>query len=225
MIAIIAAMDKEVWEIEKYATISSKKIVAGTELTYGSIGNKDIVICKSGVGKCMASMSTTIVCLEAKPDVIINIGTAGGLIEEEDVMDIVISDKVIQADYDSSPIDGPDGLGLFFESDEHVQNACIEAAKSCGIRYHVGSVATQDLFMARDEDFQRVMKLFPDSICSEMEAGAVAQVATTFNIPFVIVRSLSDTIYHHENAMEFTKYVSLAADQSARLVKSWIENL
>ena len=77
--------------------------------------------------------------------------------------------------------------------------------------------------MQREEDFQKLMKNFPDSICSEMEAGAIAQVASVFQIPYVIVRSISDTIYHHENAMEFSKYVSLASHQSAKLVRSFIE--
>lgn len=225
MKAIIAAMDAEINEIKKFAEITHTETIANVTLDYGKIGSNDVVLCKSGVGKGAASMATTIVCMQAKPDTIINIGTAGGLLQEENVLDIVISDKVIQADYDSTPLDGPEGLGLIFKSDDHARNACIEAAKRCGLTYHVGTIATQDLFMSREEDYSKLLNNFPDSICSEMEAGSVAQVATLFNVPFVIVRSLSDIVHKEGNHMDFKEYVSYASHNCSKLVKDWIETL
>ncbi|MGN1277063.1 MAG: 5'-methylthioadenosine/adenosylhomocysteine nucleosidase [Floccifex sp.] len=224
MIGIIAAMDAEVNEILKFIEVTKKEVIGFTECIYGTIQDKDVVVCKSGVGKGMASMATTILCLKNQLSAIINIGTAGGLKEEENVLDIVISDTIIQADYDTTPIDGEQGQGLYFQADETLKQACIQASQDCNISYHVGTIASQDLFMAREQDFKRVMSLFPCSICSEMEAGAIAQVASAFHVPFVIVRSLSDTIYHHENAMEFSQYVSLASHQSAKLVYTLIED-
>ena len=57
-----------------------------------------------------------------------------------------------------------------------LSQSCIEAANAMQIRYHVGTIASQDLFMSRDEDFEKLMNNFPDSICSEMEAGAIGAV-------------------------------------------------
>ena len=167
-------------------------------------------------------MSCTILCMQGNIDSIINVGTAGGLTQDEQVLDIVISDKVVQADYDTSPLDGPSGVGLVYNSHEKLSQSCIEAAKAMQIRYHVGTIASQDLFMSRDEDFEKLMNNFPDSICSEMEAGAIGAVATQFNIPFVIVRSLSDVVHHNENPMEFSTYVSKASAQSAKLIENWL---
>lgn len=225
MIAIIAAMDAEINEIIKFTEVKETKEIAGITLHFGKIGKEDIVLCKSGVGKGMASMATTIVCLETKPKRIINIGTAGGLLQEENPLDIVISDKVVQADFDTSPLDGPEGVGLVFESDEQARKACIESAKRCGLTYHVGTIATQDLFMSREEDYAKLLKNFPDSICSEMEAGAVAQVASSFGIPYVIVRSLSDIVHKEGNQMDFMEYVSIASHNCSKLVKDWIETM
>ena len=70
------------------------------------------------------------------------------------MLDIVISDKVVQADYDTSPLDGPSGVGLVYNSHEKLSQSCIEAANAMQIRYHVGTIASQDLFMSRDEDFE-----------------------------------------------------------------------
>lgn len=223
MIGIVAAMDAEIHEFEKRMdVVDHTKTIAGCTLTYGKWQGKDVVLCKSGVGKAYAAMSCTILCMQGNIDSIINVGTAGGLTQDEQVLDIVISDKVIQADYDTSPLDGPSGVGLVYNSDEKLSQSCIDAANAMQIRYHVGTIASQDLFMSRDEDFEKLMNNFPDSICSEMEAGAIGAVATKFNIPFVIVRCLSDVVHHNENPMEFSTYASKASAQSAKLIENWL---
>lgn len=223
MIGIVAAMDAEIHEFEKRMdVVDHTKTIAGCTLTYGKWKGKDVVLCKSGVGKAYAAMSCTILCMQGNIDSIINVGTAGGLTQDEQVLDIVISDKVVQADYDTSPLDGPSGVGLVYNSHEKLSQSCIEAAKAMQIRYHVGTIASQDLFMSRDEDFEKLMNNFADSICSEMEAGAIGAVATKFNIPFVIVRCLSDVVHHNENPMEFSTYVSKASGQSAKLIENWL---
>lgn len=223
MIGIVAAMDAEIHEFEKRMDlVDHTKTIAGCTLTYGKWQGKDVVLCKSGVGKAYAAMSCTILCMQGNIDSIINVGTAGGLTQDEQVLDIVISDKVVQADYDTSPLDGPSGVGLVYNSHEKLSQSCIEAANAMQIRYHVGTIASQDLFMSRDEDFEKLMNNFPDSICSEMEAGAIGAVATQFNIPFVIVRSLSDVVHHNENPMEFSTYGSKASAQSAKLIENWL---
>ena len=203
MIGIVAAMDAEIHEFEKRMDlVDHTKTIAGCTLTYGKWQGKDVVLCKSGVGKAYAAMSCTILCMQGNIDSIINVGTAGGLTQDEQVLDIVISDKVVQADYDTSPLDGPSGVGLVYNSHEKLSQSCIEAAKAMQIRYHVGTIASQDLFMSRDE--------------------AIGAVATQFNIPFVIVRSLSDVVHHNENPMEFSTYVSKASAQSAKLIENWL---
>lgn len=223
MIGIVAAMDAEIHEFEKRMdVVDHTKTIAGCTLTYGKWQGKDVVLCKSGVGKAYAAMSCTILCMQGNIDSIINVGTAGGLTQDEQVLDVVISDKVIQADYDTSPLDGPSGVGLVYNSHEKLSQSCIDAAKAMQIRYHVGTIASQDLFMSRDEDFEKLMNNFADSICSEMEAGAIGAVATKFNIPFVIVRCLSDVVHHNENPMEFSTYVSKASTQSAKLIENWL---
>ena len=152
------------------------------------------------------------------------VGVAGGLKEDQNVLDIVISDKIVQADYDTSPIDGDDGIGLVFEADEKLKETCIEAAKKAKITYHVGTIASQDIFMARKEDYDRLMTKFADSACSEMEGGAIGQIAHVFNVPVLIVRSLSDVVDHHDNPMEFTTYAQIASKQAATLIKEMMRS-
>ena len=120
MIGILAAMDTEVEAIKNVMEIKKEELYQGMNFTYGTIENKEVVLCKCGVGKCLASMSATLLCTKEKLSALINVGVAGGLKEDQNVLDIVISDKIVQADYDTSPIDGDDGIGLVFEADEIV---------------------------------------------------------------------------------------------------------
>ena len=102
---------------------------------------------------------------------------------------------------------------------------CTSCAQDLGISFHVGWIASQDLFMSRTEDLDRLMSHFPQSACSEMEAGAIAQVAHSFQVPYVIVRALSDVAVHHDNPMEFSEYAPKASAQSAQLVETFIKRL
>lgn len=218
MIGILAAMDNEVEAIREVMHVSKEEEYQGMTFIYGTIQNKDVVLCKCGIGKCLASMTTTLLCTKEKLDALINVGVAGGLKEDQNVMDIVISDTAIQADYDTSPIDGNEGIGLIFKPDEKLLETCIDAAKTLDIHYHVGTIASQDIFMAKEEDFNKLMAKFPQSACSEMEGGAIAQIASVFKVPFIIVRSLSDVVGHDDNPMEFSTYATLASKQAAKLI-------
>lgn len=75
--------------------------------------------------------------------------------------------------------------------------------------------------MADPRDFDRLMERFPDSACSEMEGAAVAQVANVFNIPFVILRSLSDVVVHEGNPVEFSKFAKSSSDAVARYLETF----
>ncbi len=225
MIGIIAAMDIEVDAIRAVSEITGEQQIADCQIYVGKIGSKDIVLCKSGVGKTHAAMAATILCMYYQPQAIINVGTAGGLLAQQKVLDIVISSKVVQADFDTSAIDGPQGIGLTYQPSEKMVQLCTEAALRCGVTYHIGTIASQDLFMARDADFARLMERFPEAACSEMEAGAVAQVAQSFEVPYIIVRCLSDVVHHNENPMEFSEYAQKASVQSASLIEAFTQRL
>jgi adenosylhomocysteine nucleosidase len=58
-----------------------------------------------------------------------------------------------------------------------------------------------------------------------MEAGAVAQVAQSFGVPYIIVRCLSDVVHHNENPMEFSEYAQKASIQSAGLIQAFAQKL
>ena len=221
MIGIIAAMESELKAIESKMNVSHVSTIGKTELHYGTLHNEEVVLCLAGVGKCNAAMSATIVCMNHDIDLLINVGVAGGLKPEQNVMDMVISSQAIQADYDTSPIDGESGIGLCFEADPKWIDKGVRIAEELNIPYSVGAIATQDIFMAKEEDFKKVMTRFPQAACSEMEGGAIAQVATAFHVPFLVLRSLSDVVCHEGNPMEFMTFCEKASHRAGEFIEHW----
>lgn len=214
MIGIIAAMDMEVAALTELME-TTHQLRHGIDFYEGKLGGKDIVVMKSGVGKGNAAMATTIL-MELYPiDKIINIGTAGGLKPEQSILDIVISERVVQHDVDTSALDGEEGIGLYFTADEEmIKQACAVLA-TLQVPTHQGLIASGDQFIAEEQQLAHLTKQFPLALCAEMEAGAIAQVCAHYQIPFVVLRSLSDVACHPDSHMDFLEYAETASKRSA----------
>ena len=124
MIGIIAAMEKEMDAITSLLTNKEEYKVSGIAMVKGSIKGKNVIVMKSGVGKGNAAMATTILFENFVITAVINIGTAGGLKKEQQVLDAVLSTRVVQHDFDTSIIDGNDGLGLYYDADAKLIDVC-----------------------------------------------------------------------------------------------------
>lgn len=215
MIAVIAAMDKEVDAIVSIMENCVTKIKSNITLIEGTLAKRPLIVMKSGVGKGSASMATTILLENYNIDRVINIGTAGGLCGNQSILDAVVSTTIVQHDFDTSPVDGKEGIGLYFEADHDLGDMCEKALQQMGVHVHRGLIASGDTFVAHDDVVEKLMKAFPNAICAEMEAGAIAQVCTHYQIPFVVLRSLSDIACHKNSHMDFTTYVEKASMRSA----------
>ncbi|WP_416325328.1 5'-methylthioadenosine/adenosylhomocysteine nucleosidase [[Eubacterium] hominis] len=215
MIGIIAAMDLEVEAIIQQAEVIKKEI-HGITFYEGTLAKQNVIIMKSGVGKGNAAMSTTILNEHYALEAIINIGTAGGLKPEEQILDAVLSERVVQHDFDTSAVDGDEGIGMYFDADVALLQVCKEVLEGLKVKVHQGLVASGDQFIAGEEKLKQLMQKFPEAMCAEMEAGAIAQVCTHYHIPFVILRSLSDVACHKDSHMDFIEYAKHASERSAQ---------
>ena len=136
MIGLIAAMPSEMDAIIACLDNQKEHTISGIKMVSGTIGNQDVIVMLSGVGKCNAALSTTILCEHFKLDEIINIGTAGGLKAEEEVLDAVISTQVVQHDFDTSPVDGEAGIGLYFEANQAIIERAVSVLEQNNVRVH-----------------------------------------------------------------------------------------
>ena len=91
MLGIIGAMADEVSQLKQ--EMSNVKIVqaAGMEFYQGTIGGKEAVVVRSGIGKVNAAMCVQILADRFQVDGIVNTGIAGSLRAEINIGDMVLS--------------------------------------------------------------------------------------------------------------------------------------
>ncbi|MBU8786920.1 MULTISPECIES: 5'-methylthioadenosine/S-adenosylhomocysteine nucleosidase [Bacillus] len=228
-IAIIGAMEEEVTILRSKLEQTKQEIIANCEFTSGIYEGKEVVLLKSGIGKVNAAMSTTILLDRFKPDVVINTGSAGGFHHSLNVGDIVISTEVRHHDVDVTAFDYEYGqvpnLPAAYPADSAlVKTAEDEASELGSFQVVKGTIATGDSFMSDPERVAFIRDKFKDLYAVEMEAAAVAQVCYQFDVPFVVIRALSD-IAGKESEVSFDKFLEQAAKHSTELVLRMIKQI
>lgn len=221
MIAIISAMEIENKAILSLCSDIIEKKISQKSFYEATLANQKVICALSGCGKVNAAMTATLLNEHFPIDAILNIGTAGGLKENQNVLDCVISSKVVEHDFDTSPIDGPQGKGMFFDADPLLMQLTKNVAEEMHIPYHVGLIASGDQFVT-DQHVSKILSDFPESQCCEMEAGGIGQCAAHYGIPFVVIRSLSDIAVKEGNEMDFMEYAKTASERSARFCEKCV---
>ncbi len=228
-IGIIGAMDQEVELLKSALQQIEEHQYAGFSFFSGQMHGQSVVLLKSGIGKVNAAVSTALLLQMFKPDCIINTGSAGGFDEHLEVGDIVISTEVRHHDVDVTvfgyePGQVP-GLPAAFEPDPllaQIAEQCIGQMQ--GMKTVRGLIATGDSFMNCAERVAKTRALFPMMKAVEMEAAAIAQACHSFDVPFIVIRALSD-IAGKESNLSFDQFLETAASHSAKMVMAIIKSL
>ena len=229
-IGIIGAMEEEVKELTSMLEDRKESTVAGLSFNEGIIEGKKVVIVECGIAKVNAAMCTQILISEFGVDAVINTGVAGALYEELDINDIVISTDAIEYDVDASPLGDPKGTiprmkTSVFKADIQLVEAAYKAfeEEDTNFNAYMGRVVTGDQFVA-DGAVKSVLRNDFQGYCCEMEGGAIAHVAFLNNIPFVIIRAISDKA---DNSAEMTydEFVKIAAVNSKEMVVNMLKRI
>jgi len=172
--------------------------------------------------------ATTLLLERFNPQ-IINTGSAGGYDTTLNVGDIVISTEVRFHDVDLTAFGYEIGqmaqLPAAFPADKNLIAAAQKAAETIAhLKTIQGLICTGDIFMADPTKAEIARHNFPTMAACEMEAAAIAQVCYQFNVPFVIVRSLSD-IAGKKSELSFDQYLPIAAKNASILVEEIVNNL
>ncbi|WP_445490267.1 5'-methylthioadenosine/S-adenosylhomocysteine nucleosidase [Niallia sp. 03133] len=228
-IAIIGAMEEEVTLLREKITDKQEHIIAGFQFIEGSLFGKEVVLLRSGIGKVNAAMSTTILLQTFKPDCLINTGSAGGLNPELNVGDVVISTEVRHHDVDATIFGYEYGqvpqMPASFQANADLIDIAEQIAKEIGDHAVVtGLITTGDSFINDPDRAEFIKSKFTGLQAVEMEAAAIAQVAFQYQLPFVIIRSLSD-IAGKESHLSFDQYLEKAAVHSANLVMGIVSKI
>ncbi|OFI07562.1 5'-methylthioadenosine/S-adenosylhomocysteine nucleosidase [Clostridium acetireducens DSM 10703] len=228
IIGIICAMDEEIKPILEEMEIEKKYMKANMQFNLGKIYKKDIVAVRCGIGKVNAAVCTQILVDDFNVDKVINVGVAGGIGDIVYPGDVVIGSSLVQHDMDASAFGDKIGqiprLDTFdFKCDKYLiekaQNACEQFNE---VNHYVGIIATGDQFIADIHKIKWINKEF-DAIACEMEGGSIAQVCYLNNIPFIVIRSISDNANIGAH-MDYEKFIPIAVKNSTNIIKYMIKS-
>jgi adenosylhomocysteine nucleosidase len=225
-LGIIGAMRIEIENLKPSIEKPKYETISGVDFISGEINGVEVVAAVSGIGKVFAAICTEIMILHFGVDHVINIGVAGSLVKDLKVLDVAVADSAVQHDMNTSAIGDPIGLVsginiINFEADERLKNATKEVLEAKGIYYQTGVIASGDLFVDTDKQRQTIRDRF-DAIAADMEGASIAHTCYVNNVPFTLIRSISDA---DGSAMDYNTFAGKAAEQSISIVLDLIKKL
>jgi len=225
MIGIIGAMDIEIEKINARLENKKEEIISGVTYTQGTLGKMEVVTAICGVGKVFAAICTQTMILRYKPDAIINSGIAGTLSDKVGVLGTVVATALVQHDMDTSPLGDPKGLisginVIEFPTDEALAEKICKSIKTPYIR---GIIASGDCFVADIEKKETIRDTF-NAVACEMEGAAVAHVCYMSNVPFCVVRTISDGA-NEGSTLTYEEFRVKAANLSSEIMIKTIESM
>ena len=229
-IGIIVAMEVEIASLKSAMKVSRMLKKAQMELLEGELEGCQAVVVRSGIGKVNAAVCTQILVDEFGVDGVINTGIAGSLKAEINIGDIVLSTDVLHHDMDATGFGYPLGQipqmdAFSFQADEQMRKLAKEVCEEVNpeIRVFEGRVVSGDQFISSREVKDKIKENF-DGCCTEMEGAAIAQTAYLNQIPFVIIRAISDKA-DDSATMDYPTFEKQAVEHSVRLTRGFLKRI
>lgn len=226
-IAILGAM---VEEILPFLDILKdyKKIEFGKNFYYtAKFKNHDLIIAYSKIGKVNSALTASILCEKFGAEILLFSGVAGALKQNLKIGDLVYATKLAQHDLDISIFGHPFGYvpggAVFIDTDEKLNTLAKKTAFDLGINLQSGIIASGDQFIC-DENKKSWIKDTFDASCAEMEGASVGVVCDALQVPFFILRAISDEA-GHKAEFDFDQFVEKSAKISANFILKMVEKL
>ena len=212
-IGIIGAMEVEVASLKEQMKDIQVTRKASMEFYSGIIEGKNVVVVRSGIGKVNAAVCTQILIDDFKAEVVINTGIAGSLNADINIGDIVVSTDLIH--HDMNAVAQMEAFS--FHSDDALRALAVKACKEANpdIEVFEGRIASGDQFVADQGVKDFITKEF-GAYAVEMEGAAIAQAAYLNNVPFLVIRAISDKA-DGSAEMDYPTFEAQAAEHSFKL--------
>lgn len=227
-LGIIAAMEPEVRSLVESLENQRTQEVANQLIYEGTIAGKEVVLIQSGIGKVNATIATTLLIERLGVTHVINTGSAGGIGAHLAVGDLVVSTQLAYHDADARAFDYAygqvPGMPLYYPADNLLQAKVKQAAESLSWSAQAGEVLSGDSFISSQERRQAIIGHFPNALAVEMEGAAIAQCCWQFDVPFVVIRAISD-LGDEEASISFDEFIEKVGKKSAELVREVIKQV
>ncbi len=227
-IGLLYAMPEERQAFTAQLSTYQTRQIAGLNAYVTRIGAHDITLVECGIGKVNAAIAATKLIQDKPLDLIISTGVSGGI--NLDPESLVLAHSVAYHDVDvrafGQYVKGQlPGMSPYFKADENTLQIALECAKKHGYKSYVGMVVSGDQFLTNSATLKDMMALYEDIYATDMEAAAVAHVATLENIPFLMIRSISDRLDAPSQIADFKIFLDRAAKRAAEIVHALVQSL
>jgi len=216
-LAIMGAMQEEVEPLLAFFDNVKETVYANNKYYEVNYNGLDIVIAYSKIGKVFASLTASTMIQKFGCDTLLFSGVAGGINPKLEIGDLIIADKLCQHDLDITAFGHPHGYvpegNVFIETNANLRNIAIEVANEKNLKVIVGTIATGDQFVHSSERKEFIETTF-NADALEMEGASVAVICDALDIPFFILRAISDTA-DMEAGFDFEEFLKSSAQTSA----------
>lgn len=233
MLGIIGALDIEIDGIKSLMTDIEVNTVSKIIFYKGKINGKECVVAQCGVGKVNAAMCAQTMILNYNVTAVINTGVAGALNKKLNIGDIVVSSAVVHHDnkclvdegqgeaFARGTIQFSDEIITYIKADKELSEKIYSECKKdlANINVYLETVASGEQFVSGKAARLEIGEFF-GAYCCEMEGAAIGQVCYRNEIPFAILRAISDTVDDNDY-MDFEKFKVVAAEETLKVIKAF----
>ena len=216
-LAIMGAMQEEIEPLLAYFDKVNVVKYANNKYYEVSYNGLEIVIAYSKIGKVFASLTASTMIEKFGCDTLLFSGVAGGINSKLKIGDLIIADKLCQHDLDITAFGHPHGFvpggKVFVETSKELREIAIKVANENDLKVIEGTIATGDQFVHSTQRKEFIEKTF-DADALEMEGASVAVVCDALNVPFFILRAISDTA-DMDAGFDFDEFLKSSAKNSA----------
>lgn len=227
-IGIIVAMEEEKEAILNIMTDVKVEQIYNLRFLKGKIQGKSCILVKSGIGKVNAARTTQVMIHNFDIQYMINLGSGGSINGMLNIGDVLIAQEVVQHDFDITAFGHSKGyitgVGDKIICDRDLVNEIeqmIQLLPERSYQIKIGVIATGDIFCTEAWMKDKIRAKFNADVV-DMECAAIAQVCYLDNIPFMGIRSISDTP-NGKNATTFDENLKLASKRCANILKEFLK--
>ncbi len=226
-LAIMGAMEEEIEPLLVYFDDIKVTEFADNKYYEVSYSGMDIVIAYSKIGKVFASLTATTLIEKFGCNKLLFSGVAGAINSDLKIGDLIIADKLCQHDLDITAFGHPYGYvpggDVFIETSEELRAIAKKVAEKNNLKVLEGTIATGDQFVHSNDRKDFIQKTFKADAL-EMEGASVAVVCKALNVPFFILRAISDSA-DMDAGFDFDEFLKSSAKISANYIIKIVEQL
>ena len=225
-IGIITAMSSEQKQLANQLENPTERKEGPFTYTEGTIKNNTIILMQCGIGKVNAAAGAVEMIRNFAPDCIISTGVAGGIDSCLNVMDVVVSSRIVYHDVwcgEGNAYGQIQGLPLYFTGNETLYQCEISLDTETAI--HGGLICSGDKFITDRQELETIKANFPEGLAVDMESASIAQVCHLYEVPFISFRIISDTPGAEKHLEQYKNFWGEMADRSFHVTEAFLKAL